>query len=80
MLADLKTTIAILVVQDALDQMAKKVGVQPKVIMDNIVADPEGDTARNFNELLVQAGVQEVPKLLGPDQPALSPALSVQGA
>lgn len=78
MLADLKTNITIFVVLEALDLMAKKAGVKPTVIMDAIVADPEGNTARYFNEL-VQVGVEEVPKLLGADQPAQFAAPTVQG-
>lgn len=79
MLADLKTNITIFVVLEVLDLMATKAGVKPTVIMDAIVADPEGNTARHFNEL-VQVGVGEVPKLFGTDQPAQVTAPSVQGA
>ena len=43
--------------------MPKKAGVEPKVIMDAFVADPESNTARYFNDLVLIA-MREVPKLL----------------
>lgn len=43
--------------------MAKKAGVEPTTVMDAVVADPEGNTARYFRDL-VQTAMREVPKLL----------------
>ncbi|MEE5177136.1 hypothetical protein V2K54_25835 [Pseudomonas alliivorans] len=60
---ELKANIATLAALEALDLMAKKAGVEPKVIMDTVVADPEGNTARYFCDL-VQTALREVPKLL----------------
>lgn len=60
---ELKVNIATLVALEALDLMAKKAGVAPNVIMDAIVADPEGNTARYFSDLVLIA-MREVPKLL----------------
>lgn len=60
---ELKANIATLAALKALDLMAKKAGVEPKVIMDAIVADPEGNTARFFSDLVLIA-MREVPKLL----------------
>jgi len=48
---------------EALDLMAKKAGVEPKVILDVVIADPEHNTARYFKDL-VQIALREVPKLL----------------
>lgn len=60
---ELKANIATLAALEALELMAKKAGVEPKVIMDTVVADPEGNTARYFSDL-VQIAMREVPKLL----------------
>jgi hypothetical protein len=60
---ELKANIATLAALEALELMAKKAGVEPKVIMDTVVADPEGNTARYFS-YLVQTAMREVPKLL----------------
>ena len=60
---ELKANIATLAALEALALMAKKASVEPKVIMDAIVADPEGNTARYFSDL-VQVAMREVPKLL----------------
>ena len=60
---ELKANIATLAALEALALMAKKAGVEPKVIMDAVVADPEGNTARYFNDL-VQVALREVPRLL----------------
>lgn len=60
---ELKANIATLAALEALDLMAKKAGVEPKAIMDAVVADPEGNTARYFRDL-VQTALREVPKLL----------------
>lgn len=60
---ELKANIATLAALEALDLMAKKAGVEPKVIMDTVVADPEGNTARYFCDL-VEIALREVPKLL----------------
>ncbi|NWD57459.1 hypothetical protein HX878_22300 [Pseudomonas veronii] len=60
---ELKANIATLAALEALDQMAKKAGVEPKIIMDAIIADPEGNTARYFGDLVLIA-MHEVPKLL----------------
>ena len=60
---ELKANIATLAALEALDLMAKKAGVEPKVIMDTVVADPGGNTARYFCDL-VEIALREVPKLL----------------
>ena len=60
---ELKANIATLAALEALELMAKKAGVDPKVIMDTVVADPEGNTARYFSNL-VKTAMREVPKLL----------------
>lgn len=60
---ELTAKIAALATMEALDLMSKKAGVEPKVIMDTIVADPEGNTARYFKGLL-DVAMREVPKLL----------------
>ncbi|MBX8557154.1 hypothetical protein K5D56_22060 [Pseudomonas cichorii] len=60
---EFKANIATLAALEALELMAKKAGVEPKVIMDTVVADPEGNTARYFSDL-VQIAMREVPKLL----------------
>lgn len=60
---ELKAKIATLAALEALDLMAKKAGVEPKVILDVVIADPEHNTARYFKDL-VQIALREVPKLL----------------
>ncbi|WP_324729610.1 hypothetical protein [Pseudomonas chlororaphis] len=60
---ELKANIATLAAMEALALMAKKSGADAKEIMDVIVADPEGNTARYFTGL-VQSALREVPKLL----------------
>lgn len=60
---EVKANIAILAALEALSLMSKKSGVEPKTIMDAILADPEGNTARYFSELVLIA-MREVPKLL----------------
>ncbi|MDH4602410.1 MULTISPECIES: hypothetical protein [Pseudomonas syringae group] len=60
---DLKINIATLAALEALSLMAKKAGVEPVVILETIVDDPSGNTARYFNNL-VQVAMREVPKLL----------------
>jgi hypothetical protein len=60
---ELKANIATLAALEALALMAKKASVEPNVIMDAIFADPEGNTARYFSDL-VQVAMREVPKLL----------------
>lgn len=60
---ELQAKIATLAAMEALSLMTKKAGVEPKAIMDVIVADPEGNTARYFKGL-VQTAMREVPTLL----------------
>ncbi|MDH4603715.1 MULTISPECIES: hypothetical protein [Pseudomonas] len=60
---ELKANIATLAALEALELMAKKSDVEPKVIMDAVLADPEGNTARYFSAL-IQTALREVPKLL----------------
>lgn len=60
---ELKAKIATLAALEAFSLMAKKAGVEPKVIMKAVFADPDGNTARYFNDL-VQTAMREVPKLL----------------
>jgi hypothetical protein len=60
---ELKANIATLAALEALELMARKADVEPKVIMDAVLADPEGNTARYFSAL-VQTALREVPKLL----------------
>jgi len=60
---ELKANIATLAALEALDLMAKKAGVEPKVIMETIVADQESNTARYFSDLVLIA-MREVTNLL----------------
>ncbi len=60
---ELKARVATLAAFEAATLMAKKAGVEPKLIMEAVFADPEGNTARYFNTL-VHAAMREVPKLL----------------
>lgn len=59
----LQAHIATVAAFEALDLMAKKASVEPTVILDTILADPDGNTARYFNTL-VQAALREVPAML----------------
>jgi hypothetical protein len=65
---ELKANIATLAAFEALAMMAKKAGVHPETIMDAVVADPEGNTARYFKNL-VQAAMREIPKLFSDNEP-----------
>lgn len=60
---ELKANISVVAALEAVELMAKKAGVEPKVIMDTVIADPEGNTARYFSDL-VQVALREVPKML----------------
>lgn len=60
---EFNANIALLVGAEALALMAAKAGVNPSEIIEAIAADPEGNPARYFADL-VQAGMSEVPKLL----------------
>ncbi|WP_153785311.1 hypothetical protein [Pseudomonas sp. EMN2] len=60
---ELRLHIAALAAAEALSLMAKKAGVQPKDILDVVLADPEGNTARYFGDL-VKVAIREVPALL----------------
>jgi hypothetical protein len=60
---ELKVKIATWAALEGLTIMAKKAGVEPKAIMDAVVADPEGNTAR-YLKVLVQSAMREAPKLL----------------
>lgn len=60
---ELQVHIATVIAVEALTLMAKKAGVQPKDILDSVMADPEGRTARYF-EGLFKVAIREVPALL----------------
>lgn len=60
---NLVINIATVAAFEALNLMAKKADTTPAVILEAIIADPDGNTARYFNTL-VQVAVREVPKLL----------------
>lgn len=44
--------IAVLAAFEAAEMMAKKAGVTAEVIINTVLADPEGNTARYFNDLV----------------------------
>ncbi|EPR5023073.1 hypothetical protein ACU6C7_006121 [Pseudomonas aeruginosa] len=60
---ELKARIAMLAAFEAASLMAEKAGVEPKAIMETVLADPEGNVGCYFNAL-VHAAMREVPKLL----------------
>lgn len=60
---ELKANIAMVAALEALELMAKKAGTAPNEIMAVIAADPEGNTARYFSDL-VHIALREVPNLL----------------
>lgn len=63
MITELHVKIAAVAAAEALILMASKAGVQPKDVMDVVLADPEGNTARYFSDL-VGVAIREVPALL----------------
>jgi len=63
MTTELEIKIATLATMEALELMSKKAGVEPKMILEAVINDPEGNTA-NYLKTLVGCAMKEVPNLL----------------
>ena len=63
MITELQIRIAAVAAAEALILMAEKAGVQPVDVLDVVLADPAGATARYFKGL-VSVAIREVPALL----------------
>lgn len=55
--------IAVTAAFEALEMMAKKAGVDAGTIMNAVITDPNGNTARYFNDLVTGA-ITRVPAML----------------
>ena len=58
-----RANIATLAAFEALEMMAKKAGVSAEAILDVVLNDEEGNTAKYFKSL-VQTAINEIPNML----------------
>lgn len=61
--SELQLRIAATASLEAMTMMAKKAGVTHEAVMDAVVNDPEGATARYFRQL-VEGAMRDVPAML----------------